>query len=155
MEKRIEDYIVYDETSSTCLRWIKKPSRQTKVGDEAFTYVVYTREGCTNYYGGNFNYKQRRAHPVVWYLHHGVWSDRSNHINHKDGNGLNNKIDNLELISSKENWRHSNRKLNSNNTTGVRGISPVTDSDKYAVYRNKKVLGYVDSIEEGKELLQR
>ena len=45
-------------------------------------------------------------HRVIWYFHYGEF-DESLVINHKDFNRANNDINNLELISQKENTDHS------------------------------------------------
>lgn len=106
---RIEDYLKYDETSKTGLRWIKKPSRKVQVGAEAFTTV----KGApgNDYYGGSFNYQTIYAHRVVMYLLEGKWSNNNLHVHHKDGNRFNNKRSNLEFISaSQHKLLHVNKK---------------------------------------------
>jgi hypothetical protein len=47
-----------------------------------------------------------KAHQVVWVYFNGA-SDSGLVLNHKDGNKANNRIDNLELSTSKENTRHA------------------------------------------------
>lgn len=50
--------------------------------------------------------KQRRVHKLVMLAFHGIY-DSSLQINHKDGNKVNNHIDNLELCTGSENMRHA------------------------------------------------
>ena len=149
MEKeRIEDYIEYDETSSTYLRWKKSPSRKVKQGNEVGGY-----DKTLHYMGLRFNKKNYLTHRVVWYLHHKVWSTREFPINHIDGDRTNNRISNLELISSRENNIHLNRKVNRNNvSSGVRGIRYDEETDKYLVILFGIYRGRRDTLEEGKEL---
>ena len=116
-KKNIKDYLKYDPTSSTGLRWIKSPSRKCKVGDEAFTRI------SGGYYGGIFNYVNYQAHQVIMFLQYGKWSDRSIHVDHRDGNKTNNNIDNLRFVSPTGNQRNDNRKMQSNNTSGIKGLS--------------------------------
>lgn len=116
-KKNIKDYLKYDPTSSTGLRWIKSPSYRCKEGDEAFTAT-----DAYGYYFGGFDYKVYSAHQVIMFLQHGKWSNINEHIDHVDGNRANNSIDNLRFVSPTGNQKNDNRKLNVNNTTGVKGI---------------------------------
>ncbi len=61
---------------------------------------------------------QYRAHRLAWLYVHGKWPDNS--IDHIDGNGLNNRIENLRDVTSREN--SMNRKTQLNNTSGVTGV---------------------------------
>lgn len=57
-------------------------------------------------------------HRVAWAAHYGEWPTGS--IDHIDGNGLNNRIENLRDVTSREN--SINCRMSSNNTTGVNGV---------------------------------
>ena len=116
-KKNIKDYLKYDPTSSTGLRWIKSPSYKCKEGDEAFTRI------SGGYYGGRFDNTGYSAHQVIMFLQHGKWSNINEHIDHIDGDKTNNNIDNLRFVSPTGNQRNANRKMNSNNTSGVKGLS--------------------------------
>ena len=56
-------------------------------------------------------------HRLIFLMHHGWLPDE---VDHKDGNTLNNKIENLRAASHSQNQH--NRKLNKNNSTGVKGV---------------------------------
>jgi hypothetical protein len=60
-------------------------------------------------------------------------------INHFDGNGLNNSIDNLEITDQKTNMR--NCKKQSNNTSNVTGVQLYFDS-----YNNKCYLSQYSDL---------
>tara|TARA_B100001059_G_C17740061_1_gene531122 strand:+ start:313 stop:810 length:498 start_codon:yes stop_codon:yes gene_type:complete len=117
MKKYIEDYLKYDNTSITGLRWIKSPNYKYKVGDEAFTRI--DRYG---YYAGYFGGRTYQAHQVIMFLQRGEWSSSKKQIDHSDGNKKNNNIDNLRFVSPTGNQKNANRKLNVNNTSGVKGV---------------------------------
>tara|TARA_R110002167_G_scaffold32683_1_gene105675 strand:- start:1796 stop:2281 length:486 start_codon:yes stop_codon:yes gene_type:complete len=118
MKKYIEDYLKYDNTSITGLRWIKSPNYKYKVGDEAFTRI-----GRDGYYMGCFGGRTYQAHRVIMFLQRGEWSSRKKQIDHSDGNRKNNDISNLRFVSPTGNQKNANRKLNDNNTSGFKGLS--------------------------------
>ena len=67
---------------------------------------------------GTFKNKSYQQHHVIWAWHHGVWP--SLHIDHIDGNGLNNKISNLREVTIQEN--NKNLPKFKNNTSGRTGV---------------------------------
>ena len=117
-KKDIREYLKYDPTSYTGLRWIKSPSYKCKEGDVAFTAT-----DAYGYYMGKFDYKVYKAHQVIMFLQYGKWSDINNHVDHINGDKANNNIDNLRFVSPTGNQRNDNRKLNDNNTSGFKGLS--------------------------------
>jgi hypothetical protein len=94
----IKEYLKYDPTSKTGLRWIKR-AKYSKIreGSEAFTTV----NGEGYYTGGVLGKRGLAAHQVIMFLEHGKWSDNDTNIHHKDGNKLNNNLNNLEFISKR------------------------------------------------------
>ena len=129
-KKNIKDYLKYDPTSSTGLRWIKSPSTRVKEGDEAFT-----SKNTFGYYIGKFDYTIYSAHQVIMFLQHGKWSNINEHIDHIDGDRTNNNIDNLRFVSPTGNQRNANRRMNSNNTSGIKGLSLWTNNHGYTYWR--------------------
>lgn len=84
--------------------------------------AIYDNEKCefklpriangylTVFFGHKLNgcrYSRIDVHRLVVWAFTGSLSRRSRHVNHKDGDKLNNNIDNLELVSPAENARHA------------------------------------------------
>lgn len=59
-----------------------------------------------------------KAHRVAWLLHYGVWP--KNQIDHIDGDGLNNRPENMRDVTQRENTR--NARMRSDNTSSVTGV---------------------------------
>ena len=79
------------------------------------------------------------------YIHNVIMNDKS--IDHKDNDGLNNKKSNLRKCTNSENV--INRKIQSNNTSGYKGVSLIKKSNKWNAYiktKNKRIhLGNYES----------
>ena len=121
LEKAINEYLEIDSTSKTGLRWAKNRGTRGKKGQEAFTGI-----NSNGYYnGGLIGYQGLQAHQVVMFLLNGKWRPSNMHTDHIDGNKLNNSVDNLRYVTPTGNQRNANRKLNRNNTTGIKGLSQV------------------------------
>jgi hypothetical protein len=75
-------------------------------------------------FGGKYIY----AHRIIW-----VWmtGEQPQHIDHLDGNGLNNKWENIRSVSQAENMR--NQKRHTSNSSGVGGIGYRKDSGRWRV----------------------
>jgi len=66
------------------------------------------------------------VHRIVYKLHHGVDPD---HIDHINGDKLDNRIENLRSVSQTENGK--NVKLNKNNKIGYLGVHMVKNNNKW------------------------
>jgi len=62
--------------------------------------------------------KPYKAHRVVWAIMNGSWPD--GHIDHIDGNPSNNRIENLRVVTRREN--HQNMRRRKDNTSGATGV---------------------------------
>jgi hypothetical protein len=58
------------------------------------------------------------VHRVAWAIHYGEWP--KDQIDHRDGDGTNNRLDNLRSVSNMKNAH--NTKLKSTNTSGHKGV---------------------------------
>lgn len=67
------------------------------------------------------------AHRVAWAIHFGIWP--STIVDHRNGNGHNNRIRNLRAGSRKFNQR--NQKMHCSNTSGVTGVRWNTQRSKW------------------------
>ena len=109
----ILDSFYYDISSPTFLRWKIKPRCSTKeIGDVA---------GSTSESGYSkvmLNKKQLNVHRVVWILLKGEIPEGFV-INHIDCDKSNNHIENLEVVTQKQNTRKSYRHLPEDNLVGV------------------------------------
>ena len=88
------DYLYYDETSPTCLRWKVDRKGGAKVGDVA-GYCYIDKEGKLES-GLKINGEAYKPHRVVWCLHNGNLTTGKRVI-FKDGNKLNHKVCNLAV----------------------------------------------------------
>lgn len=100
-----EQYLKYDETSRSGLKWIATNKDAGSAGN--FGYVVQLK-------GVGY-----AVHRIIYSL----FFDKTPEdfvIDHIDGNCYNNKISNIRLVTVREN--SFNRKMSSRNTSGVTGV---------------------------------
>lgn len=100
-----------------------------------------------------FNGKLYKAHRLIYLM---VYGELPEFIDHIDGNSLNNKIDNLRPATKAENG--FNRKINSNNTSGHKGVGWDKQSGKWKArcWVNKKMhtIGLFATIEEAADAIK-
>lgn len=77
-------------------------------------------------------------------------------LDHKDGNPLNNRIENLRIASRETNLHNSKRRTD--NTSGVKGVSFHIQHQKWqarvALNGTRYLLGYFDTLEEAAEAIR-
>lgn len=97
------------------------------------------------YLAVKFQGKQFVAHRVIWLLVHGEWPPFL--LDHKDGDGTNNRLSNLRLATPQQNM--SNMRVCKRNTTGIKGVSTKGNKFIASIYYNyrKKHLGMFETKE--------
>lgn len=111
------DYLYYDETSPSCLRW-KVQRGKYKQGDVAG--AVSGREG-NKYWEVSTPLGRAKIHRIIQSWFYGVpVEDITTIIDHKDRDQLNNKFKNLRPATASVNMR------NRVSTRGVSGVKGVT-----------------------------
>lgn len=88
------------------------------------------------------NNKAHLEHRVIWLIFHGCWP--KDKIDHLDGDGLNNRIDNLREATQRENMH--NQRLRRTSKTGVCGVSWRKDLEKWTAYLRTKHLGVFETL---------
>lgn len=133
----IKDYVAYDESFPSCLRWVTQPGTKKLVG------LMAGADRGDGYYKICFKKKRYYAHRVVWELHNGKLS-KGEQIDHIDQNPSNNRISNLRIATNSEN--NCNRSRQSNNTSGFKGVSWNKFTQSWEAYiklnGKRKFLGY-------------
>lgn len=110
-KEEICDRFYYEETSPTCLRfktWNKSNIKKTAryAGDIA-GYLLNTKNPPA-YYAVRFNAKSCLVHRIIWTMFNGEIPDGFI-INHKNNNSLDNRIENLEIITQAINCRRTTK----------------------------------------------
>lgn len=141
-EELLENFSICSLTGD--LLW-KKNKRKKLFGKVAGS-VFCNRDGGTKYRRLKIEGKSCFAHRIVWVMSFGQ-IESGLEIDHKDGNGLNNKISNLRLV------RHQGKNCpkQKNNTSGFNGVHK-TKRGMFAakIWNNNKQiwLGHFETIEE-------
>lgn len=93
------------------------------------------------------------AHRLAWLYMHGTMPEGTE-IDHRDGDGLNNRIDNLRCATHAQNGHNTG--LRRNNTSGVKGVSWVPGRGKWVAMitegGKQRSLGRYDTFEEAIEV---
>lgn len=132
--------LAYDSVTGS-LTWRRSRGRRCIAGTEAGCIRPHRR---TLYKTIRICGELLYAHRIAWALYYGVWPD--DEIDHEDGNGLNNAIDNLRDATTAINSR--NCRMYNNNKSGATGVSWVISRKKWIAQIAKVHLGYFATIEE-------
>lgn len=116
-EPSLHDLFIYDESAPSCLRHKRTPkNRRVLAGDPAGNIVRF-KNG--QYWAVKIGSKQILAHRVIWMMHKNVQMKTEQLIDHRDGNGLNNRITNLRIADKAINGRNMRKKINCSIVCGV------------------------------------
>lgn len=133
------------EPSSGKLFWKKSSGKKVKVGAEV---------GCikkdTGYRVFRLHGENQYVHRVVMLIITGGYDEKLQ-VDHIDHDRLNNRPENLRLVSQHENLKNVSKKAR--NTSGVVGVSYITRDRRWVaqIYIDKKStnLGYFKTLEGG------
>lgn len=109
----VQEYLDYDPVTGI-LTWKKKNSKKTVIGSRAGTDVK-GRCRIIQLFGNVIV-----EHRVIWLHYYGYMPKSHEHIDHINHNEYDNRIQNLRLVSQKENNR--NLSLRKDNALGITGI---------------------------------
>ena len=138
--KLVDDLLIYCWYDHNSAGKLKNPYWKLKK-------MSHDRKG---YLTGKINKKNFKFHRVVYYSHNLTWniydSSPDNQIDHIDNNKLNNNINNLRVVNSRENI------LNTDRVRNAKGYCYHKKNNKYQAYiriNNKlKHLGYYETEDE-------
>lgn len=122
-------------------------------------WKIPTHKNCTKgwfkghisagYYKVTIHGTEYSVSNIAWALSFGYWCE-GGVVDHKDGNTENNRLSNLRLTTTHGNMR--NRKLPTNNSSGVHGVYFVKRTNKYKagiVVDSKYIhLGYFTTLDD-------
>jgi len=144
LQQELQEWFDYRDGN---LYWKKTNAYCVKVGDKAGSVKKNTQ-----YIQVGFKGKVYYIHRLIW-VWHGHSLEPNEDIDHIDGDGLNNCIENLRAVSHKQN--HENRKTaQKNSKSGVKGVCWRKDREKWhaQICHNGKVihLGYYKDIDDAR-----
>lgn len=125
------DYLYYDETSPSCLRWKIRPAPHIQIGDSAGNEK--NDEGRI-YYQLTLKGRQYYCHRIIWEMFNGT-IDRSIRIDHisnvTQDFPADNRIENLQICSNMQNTQK--KLLRRDSKSGFKGVNWNKESKKWIV----------------------
>jgi len=115
--EELKSLLKYDENTGV-FTWIK---------NNKIAGTVDKKSKSRSYIKIGINGSCYKAHRIAWYYFYGKESTLQ--LDHKDHNGLNNKINNLREVTNQENLRNTN--IFNTNTSGVLGVRLNKKSNKW------------------------
>lgn len=148
-QELLKEYLRYDEGTGK-LYWIKSHVNHIKVGQEAGT-IFKGKSNTYSYRRTRILGKRYFNHVLVWLYCKGSFPCEM--LDHKDGDGLNNRIDNLRECTNTQN--QANIGLKKSNKSGYRGVHLMIASGKWRAQIShnykKMTIGLFDTAEEANE----
>lgn len=100
--EELQNQLHYDPFAGV-FYWLKNKTGGWKAG----LAVGYKASSKKKYIPVTYRGKHYLAHRLAWALYHGEWP--SGQIDHIDGNPFNNRIDNLRIVSARENMMNQKK----------------------------------------------
>lgn len=114
-QDRLKEVLHYDSETGV-FTWTSRVGSKVVVGAEAGT--TKTENGLT-YVGIGLDYKMYKAHRLVWLYVNGSWPEGG--LDHIDGDGANNRIENLRPCNQTQNMQ--NVRAHKGSASGLLGVS--------------------------------
>lgn len=132
--------LVHYDPNTGIFTWKKKTGHRIKIGDKAGS------DRGDGYFKIRIKYKAYKSHRLAWLYVYGYFPE--NCIDHINGNPSDNRICNLRLATLSQN--QYNRKKNSNNKSGIKGVYWNENKKKWKAViglNSKKIhLGYFNDF---------
>ena len=129
--------------------WIK-PNKYSNIKPNTLTALNPDSSGYKHII---VNRKKYYAHRLAWLY---VYGTLPKYIDHIDGNRINNCISNLREVNSKQN--SLNRKISSNNKSGVKGVEWNKQSKKWRAHISidgkPTYLGSFNNLDDAKKVIE-
>lgn len=122
-DRRIADYVAYDPETGA-FTW--KISRGSKVAAGSPAGSAWRRKGDARWVI-RFEDRGYQANRVAWLIVTGDWPVRP--VDHRDGDGLNNRWLNLRLATGPQNA--ANARKRKDNTSGHKGVTRRTNTGQF------------------------
>ena len=140
-QAELKELLHYDQYTGV-FTWLCNKRKPNSLG---YAGTIAHRKG-KKYMQICINFKKYYSHRLAWFYTNKEWPE--NEIDHIDGNGLNNKINNLRPVTRAENTKNT-RKYNTNKS-GLTGVCWDKRESKWKSYINidgvLKNIGYFDNI---------
>ena len=138
----------YDKETGNLI-WKVSNARSQKIGD-----IAGTLDSKIGYIRVGINGKKYYAHRLVFLYHKGYLPKTIDHIN---GDKVDNRLGNLRAVTASQNQH--NRKINSNSTSGYKGVSYYARTNKWCAkirLESKRInLGYYKTPEEADAVVRK
>lgn len=145
--KYLKEVLEYNQDTGI-FTWKKNELQDKRITGRFGGKIAGNVHQKTGYLRININKRSYLSHRLAWLYVTGKWPRE--HIDHIDGNKLNNKFVNLREANSSQNAQNTN--ICSANTSGFRGVNfhKYVQRWRAAIYVNKKriELGHFDTKEE-------
>lgn len=138
--KEIREYFSYNSDTGELIRK-KRLSNRCKIG-EVVGSLSRLGGSSKSYLRAKIKGKSYCVHRLVWLYHHGEFPVLD--IDHINGNGLDNRIENLRQVTKFQNGQNNRRRAdNKSGCTGVIWFKPRSTWCAYIRHNNKRIhLGY-------------
>ena len=137
-QQRLHEILDYDPNTGE-FRWKISTNHRIKIGQIAGSGPSRKK---ARYSQIMIDGKLYMTHRLAWLFVYGQFPNKE--IDHKDGNRLNNKINNLRELSSKENSQ--NKQRYKSNKTGITGVWWIKEKKKWGSKISNTILGYYEDI---------